>query len=133
MFGFSSSCLLLRNESLSVNYINWNGSSCSNAYKLSLTSIFVFFFLFCIFLYVLHFHFTEVCLIHYVFLQNGASKETGHSILNSVNKSAFQIKKPPHRRTSPLNWFPRKKTDSYLKRKIKLLQVHSYSSSLMCF
>eukprot|EP00268_Persea_americana_P043948 TRINITY_DN44336_c0_g1_i1.p1 TRINITY_DN44336_c0_g1~~TRINITY_DN44336_c0_g1_i1.p1 ORF type:complete len:705 (-),score=190.50 TRINITY_DN44336_c0_g1_i1:245-2359(-) len=63
--------------------------------------------------------------------KNGASKEMGHSILNSVYKSTSQIKKPPRRRTSPLNWFPRKKTDSYLKRKIKLLQeVGGMNSSL---
>ncbi|XP_020091388.1 uncharacterized protein LOC109712307 [Ananas comosus] len=55
--------------------------------------------------------------------KSSGSKETGHSILNSVNKSTFQIKKPTHRRSaSPINWFPRKKADSYLKRKIKHLQ-----------
>ncbi|CAL9166570.1 unnamed protein product [Musa hybrid cultivar] len=53
----------------------------------------------------------------------GGSKDSGHSILNTVNKSTSQIKKPPHRKNvSPLNWFPRKKTDSFLKRKIKHLQ-----------
>ncbi|KAM2903616.1 hypothetical protein COP2_003417 [Malus domestica] len=49
-------------------------------------------------------------------------KEASLSTLNSVNKSTSQIKKPSHRRTSPLNWFPRKKADSYLNRKIKMLQ-----------
>ncbi|CAB4290647.1 unnamed protein product [Prunus armeniaca] len=52
--------------------------------------------------------------------KNKNLKETSLSTLNSLNKS--QIKKPSHRRTSPLNWFPRKKGDSYLKRKIKMLQ-----------
>lgn len=43
----------------------------------------------------------------------------------SSNKITPQIKirKPPHRKTSPVNWFPRKKVDSYLNRKIKMLQV----------
>ncbi|KAG1368590.1 calponin domain-containing protein [Cocos nucifera] len=55
--------------------------------------------------------------------KSGGSKDIGNSILKSVNKSTLQIKKPPHRRSaSPLNWFPRKKTDSYLKRKIRHLQ-----------
>ncbi|KAM1421029.1 hypothetical protein ACFX2I_003337 [Malus domestica] len=49
-------------------------------------------------------------------------KEASLSTLNSVNKSTSQIKKPSHRRSSPLNWFPRKKADSYLNRKIKMLQ-----------
>jgi len=57
-----------------------------------------------------------------IFSQNGGPK--GNGLLNSVSKIVSQIKKPPHRRSgSPLNWFPRKKTDSYLKRKIGLLQV----------
>ncbi|KAF8406229.1 hypothetical protein HHK36_008314 [Tetracentron sinense] len=51
-----------------------------------------------------------------------ALKETGQSTLNAVNRSTSQIKKPTHRKSSPLNWFPRKKMDSYLKRKIRLLQ-----------
>ncbi|KAF8404916.1 hypothetical protein HHK36_009811 [Tetracentron sinense] len=54
--------------------------------------------------------------------KNRALKETGQSTLNAVNRSTSQIKKPPHRKSSPLNWFPRKKTDSYLIRKIRLLQ-----------
>ncbi|XP_019055106.1 PREDICTED: calponin homology domain-containing protein DDB_G0272472 isoform X2 [Nelumbo nucifera] len=54
--------------------------------------------------------------------KNRVSKDIGQT-LNAVNKSTSHIKKPPHRRnSSPLNWFPRKKTDSYLNRKIKLLQ-----------
>ncbi|KAL2537252.1 hypothetical protein Fot_18643 [Forsythia ovata] len=39
-----------------------------------------------------------------------------------LNKCTSQIRKPSRRKTSPLNWFPRKKGDSYLERKIKLLQ-----------
>ncbi|XP_042495633.1 uncharacterized protein LOC122074743 isoform X2 [Macadamia integrifolia] len=59
------------------------------------------------------------------------SKDVGHSTLNAVNKSTAQIKKPSHRKNSPLNWFPRKKTDSYLERKIKLLQeVDGMNSTL---
>ncbi|KAJ7967552.1 Myosin-2 heavy chain-like protein [Quillaja saponaria] len=54
--------------------------------------------------------------------KNKLMKETSQSTLNALNKFTSQIKKPPHRRTSPLNWFPRKKVDSYLERKIKLLQ-----------
>ncbi|KAL2930040.1 hypothetical protein RDABS01_035450 [Bienertia sinuspersici] len=41
---------------------------------------------------------------------------------NALNRVASQIKKPLHRKTSPLNWFPRQKGDSYMKRKLKLLQ-----------
>ncbi|XP_008792767.2 uncharacterized protein LOC103709275 [Phoenix dactylifera] len=55
--------------------------------------------------------------------KSGGSKDIGNSILKSINKSTLQIKKPPYRRSaSPVNWFPRKKTDSYLKRKIRRLQ-----------
>ncbi|KAL0915822.1 hypothetical protein M5K25_013281 [Dendrobium thyrsiflorum] len=55
--------------------------------------------------------------------KNVELKETVHSIRSSVNKFASLIKKPSHRRSpSPINWFPRKKTDSFLKRKIRLLQ-----------
>ncbi|KAA8545791.1 hypothetical protein F0562_020758 [Nyssa sinensis] len=54
--------------------------------------------------------------------KNKALKEAGQSNVSSLNKFTSQIKKPPHRKGSPLNWFPRKKVDSYLKRKIKLLQ-----------
>ncbi|XP_009757989.1 uncharacterized protein LOC107792552 [Nicotiana tabacum] len=59
------------------------------------------------------------------------TKEGGQSNLVSLNKSASQIRKPPHRKTSPINWFPRKKVDSYLKRKIKMLQeVDGMNSTL---
>ncbi|KAG6526734.1 hypothetical protein ZIOFF_016735 [Zingiber officinale] len=55
--------------------------------------------------------------------KNGGSKDIGYSVLNSINKSTSQIKKPNHRKNvSPLNWFPRKRADSFLKRKIKHLQ-----------
>ncbi|KAG5625247.1 hypothetical protein H5410_010465 [Solanum commersonii] len=60
-----------------------------------------------------------------------ATKESGQSSLVSLNKSGSQIRKPPHHKTSPLNWFPRKKVDSYLKRKIKMLQeVDGMNSTL---
>ncbi|PKI71368.1 hypothetical protein CRG98_008227 [Punica granatum] len=48
-------------------------------------------------------------------------KETGQST-NCLSKVSSQIRKPPRRKTSPVNWFPRKKVDSYLERKIKMLQ-----------
>lgn len=51
-----------------------------------------------------------------------ALKQTGQITVNALNKFTTQIKKPPHRKNSPINWFPRKKVDSYLKRKIKMLQ-----------
>ncbi|XVE49297.1 hypothetical protein DITRI_Ditri01bG0071700 [Diplodiscus trichospermus] len=54
--------------------------------------------------------------------KNKSPKSTSPSALNALNKFTSQIKKPPHRKSSPLNWFPRKKIDSYLKRKIKMLQ-----------
>ncbi|GMN37851.1 hypothetical protein TIFTF001_007145 [Ficus carica] len=54
--------------------------------------------------------------------KNKQMKENGQSTLNSLNKSNSQIKKPGHRKNSPINWFPRKKVDSYLNRKIKMLQ-----------
>ncbi|KAI4295744.1 hypothetical protein L6164_035756 [Bauhinia variegata] len=54
--------------------------------------------------------------------KNKLFKEAGQSTSNALNKFSSQIKKPPHRKTSPINWFPRKKVDSYLKRKIKMLQ-----------
>ncbi|XP_056160693.1 uncharacterized protein LOC115692730 [Syzygium oleosum] len=53
--------------------------------------------------------------------KNKLSKETRQSI-TALNKFTSQIKKPLHRKTSPINWFPRKKVDSYLERKIKMLQ-----------
>ncbi|XP_050209383.1 uncharacterized protein LOC126660094 [Mercurialis annua] len=58
--------------------------------------------------------------------KSGKSKSprgnNGQSTLVALNKFTSQIKKPTHRKNSPLNWFPRKKVDSYLKRKIKMLQ-----------
>ncbi|KAF6165246.1 hypothetical protein GIB67_030428 [Kingdonia uniflora] len=54
--------------------------------------------------------------------KNKTLKEPSQSTLNAVNKSTSQIKKSSRRNSSPLNWFPRKKMDSYLKRKIQLLQ-----------
>ncbi|CAD6205819.1 unnamed protein product [Miscanthus lutarioriparius] len=47
----------------------------------------------------------------------------GGSVLKSVNKSTLHFKKSRNRRSgSPNNWTPRKKTESYIKRKIKHLQ-----------
>ncbi|XP_059445793.1 uncharacterized protein LOC132177473 [Corylus avellana] len=54
--------------------------------------------------------------------KNKSPKETAQSTSNILNKFTSQIKKPSHRKSSPLNWFPRTKVDSYLKRKIKMLQ-----------
>uniref|UniRef100_A0A6N2LY54 Uncharacterized protein n=1 Tax=Salix viminalis TaxID=40686 RepID=A0A6N2LY54_SALVM len=54
--------------------------------------------------------------------KNKSPKGTGQSGLNALNKFTSQIKKPSHRKNSPINWFPRKKGDSYLQRKIKMLQ-----------
>ncbi|KAJ8763568.1 hypothetical protein K2173_002451 [Erythroxylum novogranatense] len=54
--------------------------------------------------------------------KNKSPKGTGQSPLNILNRFTSQIKKPSHRKSSPLNWFPRKKVDSYLNRKIKMLQ-----------
>ncbi|XP_073024716.1 uncharacterized protein [Primulina eburnea] len=54
--------------------------------------------------------------------KNTRTKDSVRSSLNALNKLASQIAKPPHRKTSPLTWFPRKKVEPYLKRKIKLLQ-----------
>ncbi|XP_054787535.1 uncharacterized protein LOC129293547 [Prosopis cineraria] len=54
--------------------------------------------------------------------KNKLSREASQSISSALNKFSSQIKKPPHRKTSPVNWFPRKKVDSYLKRKIEMLQ-----------
>lgn len=60
-----------------------------------------------------------------------AMKDAGQSSLSTLNKCTSQIKKPPRRKTSPLNWFPRKKVDSYLKRKIQSLQeVDGMNSTL---
>ncbi|XP_011030425.1 PREDICTED: uncharacterized protein LOC105129880 [Populus euphratica] len=54
--------------------------------------------------------------------KNKSPKWTGQSALNALNKFTSQIKKPSHRKNSPINWFPRKKGESYLQRKIKMLQ-----------
>ncbi|KAJ6409499.1 hypothetical protein OIU84_009071 [Salix udensis] len=54
--------------------------------------------------------------------KNKSPKGTGQSALNALSKFTSQIKKPTHRKNSPINWFPRKKGDSYLQRKIKMLQ-----------
>ncbi|KAK7280276.1 hypothetical protein RJT34_25338 [Clitoria ternatea] len=54
--------------------------------------------------------------------KNKLTKESGQSTSSALNKFSSQIRKPPRRKTSPVNWFPRKKVDSYLKRKIQMLQ-----------
>ncbi|PIN15274.1 hypothetical protein CDL12_12080 [Handroanthus impetiginosus] len=54
--------------------------------------------------------------------KNGKAKDAVRSSLSALNKLTSQISKPTHRKTSPLNWFPRKKVEPYLKRKIKMLQ-----------
>ncbi|KAK4437967.1 hypothetical protein Salat_0130800 [Sesamum alatum] len=54
--------------------------------------------------------------------KNNKAKDAVRSSLNALNKLTSQISKPPRRKTSPLNWFPRKKIEPYLKRKIKMLQ-----------
>ncbi|KAL0384299.1 UNVERIFIED_CONTAM: hypothetical protein Sradi_2824200 [Sesamum radiatum] len=54
--------------------------------------------------------------------KNNKSKDAVRSSLNALNKLTSQISKPPRRKTSPLNWFPRKTVEPYLKRKIKMLQ-----------
>ncbi|KZV56976.1 hypothetical protein F511_27934 [Dorcoceras hygrometricum] len=54
--------------------------------------------------------------------KNTRTKDSMRSSSNALNKLSSQIAKPPHRKTSPLTWFPRKKVEPYLKRKIKLLQ-----------
>ncbi|KAJ1397303.1 hypothetical protein SESBI_31896 [Sesbania bispinosa] len=54
--------------------------------------------------------------------QNKLTKEASQSTSSALYKFKSQIRKPPRRKTSPVNWFPRKKVDSYLKRKIKMLQ-----------
>ncbi|KAL1812038.1 hypothetical protein ACET3Z_022103 [Daucus carota] len=45
-----------------------------------------------------------------------------HPSLSGLSKVTSQIKKPSRRKVSPINWFPRTKVESYLKRKIKMLQ-----------
>ncbi|CAI9104306.1 OLC1v1002950C6 [Oldenlandia corymbosa var. corymbosa] len=63
--------------------------------------------------------------------KNKATRDSGQSNWNAFSKCASQIRKPPRRKTSPLNWFPRKKVDSYLKRKIQMLQeVDGMNSTL---
>ncbi|EER91249.1 uncharacterized protein LOC8062526 [Sorghum bicolor] len=53
----------------------------------------------------------------------GSRDFAGGSVLKSVNKSTLHFKKSRNRRSgSPNNWTPRKKTESYMKRKIKHLQ-----------
>ncbi|CAJ1977356.1 unnamed protein product [Sphenostylis stenocarpa] len=54
--------------------------------------------------------------------KNKLSKEAGLSTSSALNKFKSQIRKPPRRKTSPINWFPRKKGDTYMNRKIKMLQ-----------
>ncbi|XP_027934851.1 uncharacterized protein LOC114190243 [Vigna unguiculata] len=54
--------------------------------------------------------------------KNKFSRESGQSISSALNKCKSQIRKPPRRKTSPVNWFPRKKGDTYMNRKIKMLQ-----------
>ncbi|XP_076886613.1 uncharacterized protein LOC143536527 [Bidens hawaiensis] len=54
--------------------------------------------------------------------KNKVSKQGNQSSPRVLNRLTTQIKKPTRRKTSPLSWFPRKKGDSYLTRKLKLLQ-----------
>lgn len=54
--------------------------------------------------------------------KNKVKKESNQPSPRPLNKLTSQIKKPTRRKTSPLSWFPRKKVDSYLSRKLKLLQ-----------
>ncbi|TKY51017.1 hypothetical protein E2542_SST22524 [Spatholobus suberectus] len=54
--------------------------------------------------------------------KNKSTREAGQSTSSALNKLKSQIRKPPRRKTSPINWFPRKKGDTYMKRKIKMLQ-----------
>ncbi|KAL2324262.1 hypothetical protein Fmac_023320 [Flemingia macrophylla] len=59
----------------------------------------------------------------YIFiLYSKLTKEVGQSTSSALNKLKSQIRKPPHRKTSPVNWFLRKKGDTYMNRKIKMLQ-----------
>eukprot|EP01018_Ginkgo_biloba_P006399 Gb_11783 [translate_table: standard] len=41
---------------------------------------------------------------------------------SSTQCTSSRMSRAPHRKSSPLNWFPRRKTESYLERKIKMLQ-----------
>ncbi|CAI8604840.1 unnamed protein product [Vicia faba] len=54
--------------------------------------------------------------------KNKLMKELGQSSSSALKKLSSQIRKPPRRKTSPVNWFPRKRVDSFLERKIKMLQ-----------
>ncbi|KAL8541559.1 hypothetical protein ACS0TY_002720 [Phlomoides rotata] len=55
--------------------------------------------------------------------KNSKAKDAVRSSLTALNRLTSQISKPPRRKaSSPLNWFPRKKVEPYLKRKIKMLQ-----------
>ncbi|XP_027364762.1 uncharacterized protein LOC113871867 [Abrus precatorius] len=54
--------------------------------------------------------------------KNKLAKDVGQATPIALNRFTSQIRKPPRRKTSPINWFPRKKVDSYLNRKIKMLQ-----------
>ncbi|KAK6916356.1 hypothetical protein RJ641_019217 [Dillenia turbinata] len=65
---------------------------------------------------------TESVIASFKFSKNKSPREAGQSTSSPLNKFTSQIKKPPHRKASPLNWYPRKKVESYLKRKIRLLQ-----------
>ncbi|KAJ9538018.1 hypothetical protein OSB04_030751 [Centaurea solstitialis] len=63
--------------------------------------------------------------------KNKVSREANQPSPRALNRLTGLIKKPPRRKTSPLSWFPRKKGDSYLKRKLKLLQeVDGMNSTL---
>ncbi|KAL8223849.1 hypothetical protein R6Q57_019324 [Mikania cordata] len=70
----------------------------------------------------------EISTIHFHMIQwlkktqNKVSKQGNQPSPRALNRLTTQIKKPTRRKTSPLSWFPRKKGDSYLKRKLKLLQ-----------
>ncbi|XP_071717287.1 uncharacterized protein [Rutidosis leptorrhynchoides] len=64
-------------------------------------------------------------------LTNKVLKEGNQPSPRCLSRLASQIRKPTRRKTSPLSWFPRKKGDSYLQRKLKLLQeVDGMSSTL---
>ncbi|RDX95357.1 hypothetical protein CR513_22122, partial [Mucuna pruriens] len=69
-------------------------------------------------------HSPDVCAppLHSPTASNKLTKEAGQSTSSALNKFKSQIRKPPRRKTSPINWFPRKKGDTYMKRKIKMLQ-----------
>ncbi|GFP88619.1 hypothetical protein PHJA_001005600 [Phtheirospermum japonicum] len=54
--------------------------------------------------------------------KSGKYNKAKDAVLSSLSALKSQISKPPRRKTSPVNWFPRKKVEPYLKRKIKMLQ-----------